>query len=99
VSWATVLAVAALCIALRVGAPLLLAGRGLPQPVERVLGAAIVPLLAALVAFQLFRVGGHFGVDARAGGVAAAAGVFLVRRSFLLALATAAVVTALLRLA
>jgi branched-subunit amino acid transport protein len=99
VSWVTIFAVAALCISLRVGAPLLLAGRGLPQPVERVLAAAIVPLLAALVAFQLFRVGGHFGVDARAGGVVAAAGAFLWSRSYLLALVAAALVTALLRLA
>ena len=59
----------------------------------------VPPLLAALVAVQLFTARGHPAVDARATGVATATAIFLLRQSLLLALATAALVTALLRLA
>jgi branched-subunit amino acid transport protein len=99
VTWTAVAAVAAVCFALRVAVPLVLAGRGLPAAVERRLDAAVPPILAALVAVQLFTAHGRPAVDARAVGVCAAAAVYLARRSFVLALATAALVTALLRLA
>jgi branched-subunit amino acid transport protein len=98
-TWVTVGAVAALCFTLRAGVPLLLGSRGLPAAVERRLDAAVPPLLAALVAVQLFTARGHPAVDARAAGVATATAIFLLRRSLLLALATTALVTALLRLA
>jgi hypothetical protein len=74
--------------------PLALRGRRLPALPERVLAAAVTPALAGLVLFQLC---GSGRVDARAGGVAAGAVVFVRRRSFLLALVAAAGVTALLR--
>ena len=98
-TWTTVAAVAAVCFALRVTVPLLLAGRGLPAAVERRLDAAVPLILAALVAVQLFTAHGRPAIDARAAGVGAAAAVYLGRRSLVLALATAALVTALLRLA
>jgi branched-subunit amino acid transport protein len=96
--WEVIAAVAALCIALRVTAPLLLHGRTLPPAVEARLNAAIVPTLGALVALQLFVHDSRPAIDARASGVAAAALIFLWRRSFIVALVAAAGVTALLRL-
>ncbi len=95
--WEVIAAVAALCIALRVAAPLLLRGRQLPPAVEARLNNAIVPLLGALIAIQLFVHEGHTAIDARAAGVAAAAAVFVWRRSFVWALLTAAAVAAGLR--
>jgi len=97
-TWTTIAAVAAACITLRIAAPLLLTDRRLPPPVERRLNATVVPLLAALVAIQVLTARGEPHVDARAAGVAVAAGVFLARRSLLLALVVAAAVTAALRL-
>jgi branched-subunit amino acid transport protein len=96
--WVTVGAVAAVCFALRVAAPIALRDRGLPNGLERRLDAAVPPLLAALVAVQLFTDRGGAAVDSRAAGVAAAAAVYLARRSLVLALTTAALVTALVRL-
>ena len=62
--WEVIAAVAALCIALRVAAPLLLHGRQLPPAVEARLNGAIVPLLGALIAIQLFVHEGQPAVDA-----------------------------------
>jgi len=97
--WEVIGAVAALCIALRVAAPLLLRGRELPPALEARLSGAIVPLLGALIAIQLFTHGGATSIDARAPGVAAAALVFAWRRSFVMALLAAAVITAAVRAA
>jgi branched-subunit amino acid transport protein len=99
VSWSSIAFVAALCFMLRVAVPLALAGRGLPRAIEERLDAAIAPILAALVAVQLFIVHEHPAIDARAAGACAAAAVYLARRSFVLALAAAALLTSLLRLA
>ena len=96
-TWTTVAAVAAVCFALRILVPLLLSSRGLPPAVERRLDATVLPLLAALVAVQLFTARGDLQVDARSAGVAAAGAVFLAKRSVVLALAAAALVTATLR--
>jgi branched-subunit amino acid transport protein len=96
--WEVLGAVAALCIALRVAAPLLLRGRQLPAVLEARLNGAIVPLLGALIAIQLFTHGGQAAVDARAPGVAGAALVFVWRRSVVMALLTAAAITAGLRM-
>ena len=94
-TWVTVASLAAVCFALRAAVPLLLRDRGLPPAVERRLGYAIPPLLAALAATQLVTP----APDARAAGVAAGAAVFLWRRSLLLALVAAAAVTGVLRAA
>jgi branched chain amino acid efflux pump len=96
--WLTVGAVAGVCFVLRVAAPIALRERGLPAGMERRLDAAVPPLLAALVAVQLFTDRGRAAVDARTAGVAAAAAVYLARRSLVLALTTAALGTALVRL-
>jgi hypothetical protein len=97
-SWFLVGAVAATCFALRAATPLLLRGRELPPALARRLESAITPLLASLAAVQLFTSNGHLGIDDRAAGVLAAAFLFGRRRSLPLALASAVLVTALLRL-
>jgi branched-subunit amino acid transport protein len=99
VTWVVVAAVASLCVALRVAAPLVAQRRSLPPSVERRLQAAIPALLAALVALQLFTHRSRIGVDARAVGTLAAILVFLYRRSLVLALVVAAAVTAIVRAA
>ena len=96
-TWIVVAAVATVCVALRVGAPLLAHHRSLPPSVERRLQAAIPALLATLVALQLFGRRGDVAVDARAVGTLAAVVVFLRRRSLILALLAAAATTAAVR--
>ncbi len=95
--WAAILVTAAGCYALK------LAGLSIP---ERVLAAPIVQriaaflpvaLLAALVAVQTFATGSEVQVDARLAGVAAAVVALLLRAPFLLVVAVAAVVAAVLR--
>ncbi len=97
-SWWTVAAIAAICFALRAGVPVLLGARGLPAWLAGRLDGALPALLASLAAVQLFAAGRHIGIDARAAGVGAAAGVFAWRRSLPVAMLVAAAVTAVLRL-
>jgi branched-subunit amino acid transport protein len=95
--WVTVLAAAAGCYALKL--------LGLSVPQRRLEGerfqrlAALVPvsLLAALVLVQTFSTGTRLELDARAAGLAAAAAAVAARAPFLVVVALAAVVTALLR--
>ena len=82
-----------------------LAGVSLPERVlehplvERVADLIPVALLAALVAVQVFATGTTLTIDARAGGLAAAVVALVLRAPFLVVVASAAVTTALLRLA
>jgi branched-subunit amino acid transport protein len=99
VTWPVVAAVAVVCVLLRVAAPLALRGRSLPPALERRLDWAVAPLLAALVAVQLAGDTPHPGLDARAPGLAAAALVYVLRRSTIGALAAAVAVTAAFRAA
>ena len=96
-TWWAVGAVSATCFALRAGVPLFLRARALPDAVQARLNAAVLPVLAALVALQVFTRSGDAVVDARAAGIAAAATAVLARRSLTVSLAAAAVVTALVR--
>ncbi|MBW1595462.1 AzlD domain-containing protein [Streptomyces sp. JJ38] len=68
----------------------------LERPVVRRLAALLpVALLAALTALQTFEgAGGSLTVDARAAGLAAAAGALLLRAPFLAVIGAAVVVTA-----
>jgi len=97
VTWLVVGAVTVVCVLLRVAAPLALRGRSLPGALERRLDWAVAPLLAALVAVQLFDTASGHAVDARTPGLAAGALVYLWRRSMISALLTATLVTAGLR--
>ena len=93
--WAPILIAAAGCYGLK------LAGLSIPHTVlddPRVQRVAIllpVALLAALIATQTFAQ----GLDARAAGLLAAAAALVLRAPFLVVVASAAVTTALLRLA
>jgi uncharacterized membrane protein len=93
--WGAILAAAAGCYALK------LAGLSVPQRVldaprvQRVALLLPVALLAALISVQTF----GEGIDARAAGLAAAVVALLLRAPFLVVVASAAITTALLRLA
>ena len=96
-TWAAVLAMAAVCYALK------LAGLSVPERVldsPRVRAVAIllpVALLAGLTAVQTFSDGRGLVIDARAAGVAAAAVALLLRAPFLVVVLVAAAVAAGLR--
>ena len=96
-TWAAVLAMAAVCYALK------LAGLSVPERVldsPRVRAVAIllpVALLAGLTAVQTFSDGRGLVIDARAAGVAAAAVALLLRAPFLVVVIVAAAVAAGLR--
>ncbi|WP_217914810.1 AzlD domain-containing protein [Miltoncostaea marina] len=96
-SWTAILALAAGTYALKAAGPLLLGGRELPGLVARVADLLPAALLAALVATQGLTADGDLTVDARAAGVAAALVVAWRRGSFLLIVAVAMAVTALVR--
>lgn len=97
--WPLVLVSSAVCHLLK------LAGLSVPRRVlddRRVRHiAALLPvsLLMALVVMQTFSSGQRLALDARAAGLAGAALAVLVRAPFIVVIATACVVTALLRLA
>ena len=92
--WAPILLTAGGCYALK------LAGLSVPQRVlegarvQRVAALLPVALLAALIATQTF----GQGIDARAGGLAAAVFAILAKAPFLVVVLAAAATTALLRL-
>jgi uncharacterized membrane protein len=69
------------------------------QRVQRVAALLPIALLATLIATQTLSTGHHLTVDARAGGLGAAATAQLLRAPFLVVVGVAAAVTALLRLA
>jgi hypothetical protein len=87
--------------AIRVAGPMLLGGRELPVAIQGVIALIAPALLAALVVVQTLAApeGGELELDARLGGVAAAAGAIAAGWSMLPVVATAALVTAALRLA
>jgi len=95
--WAAVVAASLGCFLLK------LAGWSVPArwlERERLQRAAVllpIPLLAALVVVQAFAGDGGLVLDARAAGLAAAAGLVLLRAPFLLVVVTAAGTAALLR--
>lgn len=96
--WATVVAASVLSY-LTKAAGFVVPARWLSSPrVARTAALLPVALLAALVATQAFTdASGRFVVDARAAGVAAAVVALLVRAPFLVVVALAAGVAALVR--
>ena len=97
-AWLAVALIGAGTIALKASGPLL-AGRGLPAPLEGMLPLLAPALLAALVVTQTFGSDGRLVLDERAAGVAAAGVAVALRAPVLAAVVAAAAVTALLRLA
>jgi branched-subunit amino acid transport protein len=98
--WITIAVLAVATAAIRATGPVLVGGRELPEGLQGVLSLVAPALLAALVVTQTLGApeGGAFELDARIAGVAAAAGVLAAGGSLLPVAATAALVTALVRL-
>ncbi|MGC9670605.1 AzlD domain-containing protein [Planosporangium sp. 12N6] len=96
--WAAVLAGSIGCYLLK------LAGLSVPprvlenKLVQRIAAALPVALLSALIMIQTFTTGHRLTLDARAGGLAAAAVAVLLRAPFLVVVGVAAGTAALIRL-
>lgn len=86
------------CFALKL-VGLSLPRRVIDQPVVKHIAALLpVALLTALIATQTFTLGHHLQLDARAAGLLAAAVAVRFKAPFLVVVAVACVVTALVRL-
>jgi branched-subunit amino acid transport protein len=95
-AWSTVLALAAVCVAMRITAPLLLGGRR-PARIERALTFAVPALLAALVVSGTLVEAGEIVPGPRLAGVTAAAAVAAARGPLPACVLVAAIVSACLR--
>ncbi len=84
--------------AIKAAGPILVGGRELPPRVSAVIALLAPALLAALVVTETFGDDGHLLLDERALGVGVAAVALALRAPVLLAVALAALVTALARL-
>jgi branched-subunit amino acid transport protein len=97
--WAAVVVGSAGCFALKL-IGLSLPRRALDNPrVKRSAELLPVALLTALIATQTFTLGHHLQLDARAGGLLAAVVAVRFKAPFLVVVALACLVTALIRLA
>ena len=96
--WVVIAAVTLANMAIKAVGPILAGGRELPPRVNAVIALLTPALLAALVVTETFGDGGHLVLDERALGVGAAAVALALRAPVLLAVALAALVTALARL-
>jgi branched-subunit amino acid transport protein len=96
-TWTVVLALTAATAVIRASGPVLIGGRELPPIVIGVIALLAPALLAALVAVGTFTgASGDLELDARAAGLAAAAGVLVWSRNALLAVVAAAALAAAL---
>ena len=98
-AWVTLAGLTVGSALIRAAGPVLVGGREVPPVALRMIELMAPALLAALVVVGTFTdADGNLVLDARAAGLAAAGGVLLWRRDQLLtAVATAAVVAALVR--
>ena len=95
--WVTIIAVALANAAIKAAGPVLVGGRDLPARVVAVIALLAPALLAALVVTETFGEDRHLVLDERAIGVAVAGLMLALRAPVLLAVALAAVATALTR--
>jgi len=95
--WVTIFAVALASAAIKAAGPVLVGGRELPPLAVSVIALLAPALLAALVVTETFGEDQHLVLDERAAGVAVAAVALALRAPVLLAVALAAVTTALVR--
>jgi hypothetical protein len=93
-AWLVVAALVATTVAIRASGPILLGGRDLPARAMAVIALLAPALLAALVVTETFADGEALALDERAAGLAGAGGVLALRGGPVLAVTTAAVVTA-----
>jgi branched-subunit amino acid transport protein len=96
--WVAIVAVTMATVAIKAAGPILAGGRELPARVNDVIALLTPALLAALVVTETFGEDGHLALDERALGVGVAAVALALRAPVLLAVALAALVTALARL-
>ena len=96
--WVAIVAVTLASAAIKAAGPILVGVRELPPQVNAVIALLAPALLAALVVTETFGDDGHLVLDERALGVGVAAVALALRAPVLLAVALAALVTALARL-
>jgi branched-subunit amino acid transport protein len=96
--WVAIVAVTLASAAIKAAGPILVGGRELPPRVNAVIALLAPALLAALVVTETFGDDGHLVLDERALGVGVAAVALALRAPVLLAVALAALATALARL-
>jgi uncharacterized membrane protein len=98
-AWAAVLLIGAATVAIKSAGPLLAGGRELPPRLADVVELLAPAVLAALVVTQTVSSDEELVIDERLAGVAVAGVAVALRAPILVSVATAALVTALLRLA
>jgi branched-subunit amino acid transport protein len=96
--WVAIVAVTLASATIKAAGPILIGDRELPPRVNAVIALLAPALLAALVVTETFGDDGHLVLDERALGVGVAAVALALRAPMLLAVALAALVTALARL-
>jgi len=95
--WIAIVGVALASASIKAAGPVLVGGRELPPRALSVIALLAPALLAALVITETFGEDQHLVLDERAAGVAVAAAALALRAPMLVAVALAAVTTALLR--
>jgi branched chain amino acid efflux pump len=95
--WIAILGVALASAAIKALGPVLVGGKELPPGADAVIALLAPALLTALVVTETFGEDGHLVLDARAVGVGVAALALALRAPVLLAVALAALTTALVR--
>jgi branched-subunit amino acid transport protein len=96
--WVAIVAVTLASAAIKAAGPILVGGRELPPRVNAVIALLAPALLAALVGTETLGDDGHLVLDERALVIGVAAVALALRAPVLLAVALAALVTALARL-
>jgi uncharacterized membrane protein len=95
--WVTIVAVAIANAAIKAVGPVLVGGRDLPPRIVSVIALLAPALLTALVITETFSEDRHYMLDEKAVGVAVAGVALALRAPVLLAVALAALTTALIR--
>ncbi len=95
--WVTIVAIALASAAIKAAGPVLVGGRELPPRAVAVIALLAPALLAALVITETLAEDQHYVLDERAVGVVVAGVAIAVRAPVLLAVALAAITTALIR--
>jgi uncharacterized membrane protein len=95
--WTAIVFVSIANIGIKAAGPVVVGARELPARLTGVIALLAPALLAGLVVADTFSDGTDFTVDAKAGGVGAAAVAIALRAPLLVIVAVAAVTTALLR--
>jgi branched-subunit amino acid transport protein len=98
-AWIIVAVVGVATVACKAAGPVLIGQRSLPRHVQPVVDLLAPVMLIALVTAQTFGGDEEIEVDARVVGVGAAATAIALRAHVIVAMAIAALVTALVRLA